>query len=253
MATFRNFHTHFSEKRHFLGSFQGLTSEILCFVPKRSFGQGQKIRIFGHAKKKSASKYPDIWPLLIGIPAFALAFSIVDLAEFERRGYSIPNPFNLYKDFQQWKNTYNGVDQTNVYDARRKKEEPIALYSAVAENKEEFHKAMMQEAMKRHQKEVTALAEEDPILRALLKNKTIDESQFKNEDKEIFEAKKKWVEQYKQTLQEAEKVGVEFETTEKKFWLFDSEKRSEKWENLKNNYTFWPEDDKAKKYKRISS
>ena len=105
----------------------------------------------------------------------------------------------------------------------------------------------------RHQKEVTALAEEDPILRALLKNKTIDESQFKNEDKEIFEAKKKWVEQYKQTLQEAEKVGVEFETTEKKFWLFDSEKRSEKWENLKNNYTFWPEDDKAKKYKRISS
>ena len=86
-----------------------------------------------------------------------------------------------------------------------------------------------------------------------MKNKTIDESQFKNEDKEIFEAKKKWVEQYKQTLQEAQKVGVEFETTEKKFWLFDSEKRSEKWENLKNNYTFWPEDDKAKKYKRISS
>ena len=55
-----------SIKRHFLGSFKGLTSEILCFVPKRSFGQGQKIRIFGHAKKKSASKYPDIWPFLIG-------------------------------------------------------------------------------------------------------------------------------------------------------------------------------------------
>ena len=45
----------------------------------------------------------------IGLPACVLAFSIVDLAEFERRGYSIPNPLNLYRDFQQWKNTYNGV------------------------------------------------------------------------------------------------------------------------------------------------
>ena len=86
-----------------------------------------------------------------------------------------------------------------------------------------------------------------------MKNENIEESQFKNEDKEIFEAKKKWVEQYKQTLKEAEKVGVEFETTEKKFWLFDFEKWSERWEYLKNNYTFWPEDDKAKKYKRIES
>ena len=40
----------------------------LILVPKQHFGQGQKTRIFGHAKPKSASKYPDFGPIIVFVP-----------------------------------------------------------------------------------------------------------------------------------------------------------------------------------------
>ena len=52
----------------------------------------------------------------------------------------------------------------------------------------------------------------------------MDESQLKIEDKEMFEVKKKWVQQYKKALEDAKKEGIEIEPKERK--LIDLEKWS---------------------------
>ena len=66
---------------------------------------------------------------------------------------------------------------------------------------------MMQDAMKRYHQEVTKLAKDDPELKALLDG-TIDET--KVEDKELFELKKVWVQDYKQALSDMQQDDPSF-------------------------------------------
>ena len=46
--------------------------QAIVFVPKRQFGQGKKIPIFGHAAVKSSSKYPDFTGLIMALPCLMM-------------------------------------------------------------------------------------------------------------------------------------------------------------------------------------
>ena len=97
LATLRNCQAQLSGKRHILSCLKGVTSEVLCFIPVRNFGQGQKIRVFGHAKVKSTSKYPDGWPLIIGAPVFIVIFCLMDWKTFQEKFFRLPNFLREFK------------------------------------------------------------------------------------------------------------------------------------------------------------
>ena len=63
----------------------------LCLIPRRRFGQGRKIQIFGHAQKKSKSAYPDAWPIIFLIPILITVSTIIDYDELKKRfGWNFP-------------------------------------------------------------------------------------------------------------------------------------------------------------------
>ena len=53
---------------YFLKFFLGLTPTALIVVPKRQFGQGKKIRIYGHSKVKAANPAPTVVYFLYLLP-----------------------------------------------------------------------------------------------------------------------------------------------------------------------------------------
>ena len=67
---------------------------------------------------------------------------------------------------------------------------------------------MIQDWMKKYHKEVNRVAQEDPELKALLDNDDTDVTQLKIEDKDLFEIKKYWVQEYKQSLNNIESKGA---------------------------------------------
>ena len=58
-------------QKNFTNTFKGLTPVGLVLVPRRHFGQGERIRVFGHATSKVRSHknsgyiYPDFFPVCI--------------------------------------------------------------------------------------------------------------------------------------------------------------------------------------------
>ena len=68
----------------------------MYLIPRRKFGQGRKIPIFGHAETKTASKYGyvNLWPFLF-TPIFALVtFYMVDWRGLkDKYGFDIGNIF----------------------------------------------------------------------------------------------------------------------------------------------------------------
>jgi len=189
---------------------RGLTPVALCLIPKRQFGQGRKIQIFGHATKKSRSKYPDLWPFIFIFPMAMLSSFIVDWRKLKAKGWNVPTMFEELDKTIRMGGDHGREDLTPIYEAKKKPQSDIGLYTAVAENKEEIHREMMQQAMKRYHKDVTAMARQDSELKALLDTNdinVINKLEEQTQDKEIFALKKIWVEDYKEALKDVEKDG----------------------------------------------
>ena len=62
---------------------QGLTPVALYLIPKRHFGLGQRIRVFGHAEVRSSSKYPDAKAPLMFIMLLIVFYHGADLKWIE--------------------------------------------------------------------------------------------------------------------------------------------------------------------------
>jgi len=189
------------------GTLNGLTPVALCLIPRRRFGQGRKIQIFGHAQKKSRSKYPDAWPFIFLVPIIITVSTIIDYDELKKKfGWSFPKFTALMRG-----GGYAGAeDHTALYQARKQNNSEAGVWTGVAENREEIHKFMQREAMKRYHQEVTTMARQDSELKALLDTDDINELERLEEitqDKEVFNLKKLWVRDYKEAVRDSEKDG----------------------------------------------
>lgn len=197
-------HNGINQGRSF-GSLNGLTPVALCLIPRRRFGQGRKIQIFGHAQKRSRSTYPDAWPFIFFVPLFILVFTVVDYDLLKKKfGWSFPNFTQLIRS--------GGTkeDLRPLLEARRKPNSEAGVWTGVAENREEIHKCMQREAMKRYHQEVTVMASQDSELKALLDTEDINELERLEkitQDKELFNLKQLWVRDYKEAVRDSEKDG----------------------------------------------
>lgn len=199
-------HNGTSQGRSF-GTLKNLTPVALCLIPRRRFGQGRKIQIFGHAEKRSRSPYPDAWPFVFIFPLVILISTVLDYDSLkEKMGWSFPNWQRLLR-----RGGHAGKeDHTALYQARKKPDSEAGVWTGMAENREEIHKFMQREAMKRYHQEVTAMARQDSELKALLDSDDINELEKLEQitqDKEVFNLKKLWVRDYKEAVRDSEKDG----------------------------------------------
>jgi len=179
----------------------------LRLIPRRRFGQGRKIQIFGHAEKKSRSAYPDAWPFIFFVPIVIVVSTVVDYDLLKKKfGWSFPKFTQLIRG--------GGFgakeDHSALYEARKKPNSEAGVWTGVAENREEIHKFMQREAMTRYHQEVTAMARQDSELKALLDTDDINELERLEkitQDKEVFNLKKLWVQDYKEAVRDSEKDG----------------------------------------------
>lgn len=211
------------------GTLNGLTPVALCLIPRRRFGQGRKIQIFGHAQKKSRSKYPDAWPFIFLVPIIITVSTIIDYDELKKKfGWSFPK----FTALMRGGGYAGGEDHTALYQARKQNNSEAGVYTGVAENREEIHKFMQREAMKRYHQEVTVMARQDSELKALLDtddNNELERLEEITPDKEVFKLKKFWVRDYKDAVRDSEKDG-DFTVVEPSI----EEKISGKWNMFKS-------------------
>ena len=192
-------------------------------VPKRQFGNGKKIQIFGHAKPIRASKYPDYGWVIALIFGTSIGFMLIDWEKIRiKYGY---NPFPLLRDviFNSFY-ARSGYEWKGIKDELRKLDDPISAITGIRENKEHenLHAYMKQQALIRYNQEVQALAEEDPELKELLKG--TDPKLIPRENEEIFQAKIKWVASFKEAQKEVEEETIILEKS-KNNYNFDVIKR----------------------------
>merc|ERR1712158_266362 len=106
----------------------------------------------------------------------------------------------------------------NVQDYRRVQKEgqyrvqSIERQLDIADNKKEMHEYMREKAKERYQERVDKLAKEDPEIKALLEGQ--DESQIKPTDQNLFQLKKQWVSDWKNSSLKAETVEAECSVVE---------------------------------------
>ena len=135
----------------------------LIIVPKQYFGQGQKTRIFGHATVKSASKFPDFGPLIVFIPVTLLVIFGIDWQRVKDKfGFDVGVLRKILNKDPR------GVDYTEVKEIQKEKRKDPGLEYALQENLEELQEYMKRESLKRYQKELEELANEDPEFKAIL-------------------------------------------------------------------------------------
>lgn len=180
----------------------------LYLVPKRHFGQGKRIPIFGHAPIKSSTKWPNFTPL-IGLFVFCYcSLFIVDLGKLKDKYGLDPLPL-----LRQAIHNLGDISSEQTKRVRRDFDENYVdpgFQAAMLENKADVHKVMMKEALERYNKEVLKIAENDPEIKALLDG--VDESQIKVENQEVFQMKKEWIREYMAALkhhQEDDKEGAQ--------------------------------------------
>lgn len=176
----------------------------LYLVPKRHFGQGKKIQIFGHAPLKTSSKFPDFLPLLAGALLITVGAYCVDLGKIKAIFGIDPFP-RLRTTMQDVGYSYS--EQIGELKMKRKDYVDPGMKFATAENKAEIHKYMMEQALQKYTAEVRKIAENDPEIKALLDG--VDESQIKIENKEAFELKKQWIKEYMEALNYDDNAGAQ--------------------------------------------
>ena len=97
--------------RRTFGTFKGLTPVALYLIPRRRFGQGRKIPIFGHAETKSTSKYPNMWPFLFAPAIGMLIFYMIDWRFIkERFGWNPIKPGSVSEELLK----HGGMGQVHV-------------------------------------------------------------------------------------------------------------------------------------------
>lgn len=177
----------------------------LILVPKQHFGQGQKTRIFGHAKPKSASKYPDFGPIIVFVPLSLLLLFSFDYNKLKDR-YGLD--FGWFRTFMN-RDKGTGVDYTPAKEIELQRRVDPGLEYALQENLEEMQEYMKQESLKRYKKELEALANNDPEFKAILAGDEEEIAKLEITDKETFEAKKLWAAQFKNIKAETPFAMVE--------------------------------------------
>ena len=190
-------------------TYRGMTPTALVLVSKRNFGQGERIRIFGHAKSQSRSKYPNFLPLIIAIP---MSFFIYTLnwskIKHDYFGIGDGKVSYTYSFFDKLFNTGGYNNNLDMRAANRNINERLASQSLqldIEENKAELHEYMKKQALARYNTKVEELIAQDPELQALVDGK--DETTIKVSDKEAFELKKVWVQDYLKSVK-AETVDL---------------------------------------------
>jgi len=160
----------------------------LVLIPKRNFGQGQKIRIFGHAKPKSASKYPDFTPLIFALPMFLFTVTFFDWSKIKQKyGFA---PFDgIRKIFYV---TGAGVHYSEIYDKTVVDKVDPGLQYAFEENADKMKEYMERQALERYKTEIEGIAAENPDIKGLL-----DETKVEMSATEVMEAKKSWLKNLK--------------------------------------------------------
>lgn len=183
-------------------------------VPIRHFGQGEKIRIFGHAKVRSPHK--DYTSHILAVPLVMVVILCIDWKSVKERfginakalihlKTSAPIGVNLNKRVICQNALSPFQDITNLIEAAEKsKIRPDRdFYYGVQENKSTIHEEMKREAMKRYDEELKEMVKQDPELKALIEGQ--DPATIKVADKEVFELKKQWVADYLKLAKEVEK------------------------------------------------
>ena len=168
----------------------------LILVPKQNFGQGQKQRIFGHAKVKSASKYPDFGAFIIFAPLTLLILFNVPYSKLKDR-FGID--FGVFRRFLN-RDHGAGTDYTRAKDIQAERRKDPGLEYAMQENLEEIQEYMKQEALKRYQEELKELANSDPEFKVILAGDPEEIAKLEITDKETFEAKKLWASQFQNSI-----------------------------------------------------
>ena len=192
-------------------TYQGMTPTALVLVSKRNFGQGERIRIFGHAKSQSRSKYPNFMPLILAIPLSMFMYTL-NWAKIKHDYFGIGDgkTSNMHSWMDKFFNQGGVGDNTwDMRTANRNKNERLAyqgLQMDVEENKAELHEYMKKQALSRYNTKVEELIAQDPELQALVDGK--DETTIKVGDKEAFELKKVWVKDYLKSVK-AETVDLD--------------------------------------------
>lgn len=96
----------------------------------------------------------------------------------------------------------NHPDYRRVQQEGQYRVQSIERQLDIEDNKKEMHEYMREKATERYQERVDKLAQEDPEIKALLEGQ--DESQIKPTDQNLFQLKKQWVSDWKNSSLKAE-------------------------------------------------
>ena len=101
----------------------------------------------------------------------------------------------------------NQIDYRRVQQEGQHRVQSIERQLDIEDNKKEMHEYMRQKAKERYQERVDQLAKEDPEIKALLEGQ--DESQIKPTDQNLFQLKKQWVSDWKNSSLRAETLEAD--------------------------------------------
>ena len=184
----------------------------MVLIPKREFGRGKKVPVFGHATVRPV-RFRWLDPLTLIIMSMMFIGALIDWQYLHHRyGFYIPY-------FYEWITGTNlGSNTIDLPSPTVQEEIPTSVPTVYQEEKQKINDYLKEQARKRYKDEVLAMCREDPEMAALIDGK---EPAVVTSDKDTYEFKKKFIADFLQKMK-AETITVEVAAASVDYEVSDS-------------------------------